>query len=564
MLEQFLEHTPELAALVGVDGRLVFANPAFAGALQSELGELVGADFASRLPVQSGTAWPETVERARLEEGPVSCIVRIPMPDNNYRVFAVSCFQVSGTDGELAGIGTLAFDTTELHTLLGSADEKIALLGSANDAIIAHDLGGIVRYWNRGAEELYGWSETEAVGSQLSELIQPESFTSGRAPIWDPDIDSFWVGELSQLRKDGSRIVVSSHRSLKRAQGSEPALILEINFDVSKERAVKKALELRVGRLAAIVESTADALISLSLDGTITTWNPGAEGLYGWTADLAIGQNVDRLISPEEDAGARALIRERVVKDGLVEIFDGEDNRLDQSRVEVLVSYSPILNSEGAVVGVARGARDVTEVKHAEKQARFLAEHDPLTGLFNRLRLAPELERCIQTAVSERIPAALLVGDLDGFKSINDTFGHEMGDEFLRGIAGVLRQTLRGTDLVVRLGGDEFAIVLPKTTLGEAKHVAEGLCEAIDAYSKLIRGITAHTTISIGIVNLDGIIVKRSDQAISAADEAMYEAKQSGQNRFSVARKGSISMATRAAAGQAVTAGSDGTSRRTR
>jgi len=183
---------------------------------------------------------------------------------------------------------------------------------------------------------------------------------------------------------------------------------------------------------------------------------------------------------------------------------------------------------------VCRGLMlDVTEQKQNEKRIAFLAEHDALTGLYNRRRFQEELERALDYSERFKQQSALMFIDLDQFKYINDTMGHQAGDEYLCMVASRLNSSLRKVDILGRLGGDEFGIILPNTTREETEHVAEQVLQHLssdkDGFEKQRTPVTA----SIGIVffpqhgNIPG-------ELLAKADAAMYSAKDKGRNRYHI------------------------------
>src|SRR5687767_960873 len=174
--------------------------------------------------------------------------------------------------------------------------------------------------------------------------------------------------------------------------------------------------------------------------------------------------------------------------------------------------------------------QDVSVRKRFEGQLRYLADHDSLTGLFNRRRFVQELEREIASARRYQTGGALLVLDLDNFKYMNDSAGHAVGDELIRGVARALREKLRETDYLARLGGDEFAVLLPHATEAEAVTVAENLLEVVSADVTLVpdRG-PRRTSASIGVAVFGDLAHRASaEQLLIEADVAMYEAKEAG------------------------------------
>jgi len=158
-----------------------------------------------------------------------------------------------------------------------------------------------------------------------------------------------------------------------------------------------------------------------------------------------------------------------------------------------------------------------------------LAHTDPLTGLSNRRHLFEKLESEFARAQRYRRPFCLLYIDMDGFKAVNDQFGHLFGDEILRGSARSMRAVLRGTDLLARIGGDEFAVLLPETDLIGAEHVAAKLRKALAAYGSQLSPSIPSLTLSVGV----GQISEEDDaieDILARADKAQYLAKSAGRS----------------------------------
>ncbi len=181
---------------------------------------------------------------------------------------------------------------------------------------------------------------------------------------------------------------------------------------------------------------------------------------------------------------------------------------------------------------------DIGERKRFEGQLQHLADHDSLTGLFNRRRFDEELTRTLAYAARYHEGGAMLMLDLDGFKYVNDTMGHSYGDELVGRIAGLLRETLRETDLLARLGGDEFGIVLGHVDETQAVAVAHKVLEALRERAIVLSDHRhARVTGSIGIATFDGTGGVTGEELVVEADIAMYEAKELGKNRAAVYRR---------------------------
>ncbi len=283
-------------------------------------------------------------------------------------------------------------------------------------------------------------------------------------------------------------------------------------------------------RLAAIVESSRDAIVGKALDGTITSWNQGAANVYGYAAGEAIGRNI-RFVIPQERHAEVDWILARIARGEDVRSLETERVKKDGSRIIVDLVVSPTRDLTGKVIGASAIARDVTDQKRIEQDLVRAARFDSLTGLPNRWSFVEALERAIADARRWGRNFAVLFLDLDHFKDINDTLGHPVGDQLLQGVGERLRETLRDTDTVARFGGDEFAVI--STDVHEPAGVAilaERLLTAVNRPFS-INGNDVRSGTSVGIA-VFGPDAPDAETVLSYADIALYRAKSEGRGTF--------------------------------
>jgi diguanylate cyclase (GGDEF)-like protein/PAS domain S-box-containing protein len=203
--------------------------------------------------------------------------------------------------------------------------------------------------------------------------------------------------------------------------------------------------------------------------------------------------------------------------------------------VWVMVSASLVRDADGRPLHGLLQLQDIDGRKSLESQLEHLADHDPLTGLYNRRRFARELARQLAYARRYGGRGAVLMVDVDDLKRINDRFGHAVGDELIAGVAALLRERLRSTDVLGRMGGDEFAVLVPNTTVEAAEALAAELGRVVreeSGHASAAVGSAAAVTASIGLAFFDADDELSGRDVLVAADHAMYAAKEGGRNRF--------------------------------
>ncbi len=332
---------------------------------------------------------------------------------------------------------------------------------------------------------------------------------------------------LRIIRPDGVERAVELNWRLDRNEYREPTRFIGTVRDVTDVLRARADREM----LSYVVDSSEDAIFTKSRDGTITSWNPGAERLYGYAAVEAIGRKVAALLVPEELRSEQSEMTRRAFAGESINRTEIERVRKDGSHVLVALTITPVRNAAGKIVSAATVARDVSERRRYEDRLQYLAAHDHLTALLNRRSFEEALERELERAARELETGALLSIDLDQFKELNDIAGHAAGDILLTRVARALTANTRGTDVVARLGGDEFAVLLPNTGLARARAVAAKLLDAVHTCSVQVDNAPFRATASIGVATLvPG--ESRVYDLIVAADMAMYAAKQSGRDRI--------------------------------
>jgi diguanylate cyclase (GGDEF)-like protein/PAS domain S-box-containing protein len=294
-----------------------------------------------------------------------------------------------------------------------------------------------------------------------------------------------------------------------------------------KLKIVEQNLEEKSLFLDHILRDSLDmGIVAVNKDLTVIYFNPPAEKILGLSANEAIGKSVAKLHQPHGVAPERfASVLERLETESRYDFsFEreiGDGFRYIKSRVSV------IRDASQTAIGYLLVLQDITEVKKAEENIRYMAFHDILTGLPNRVSLDERLSLELARAQRNQTEVALMLLDLDNFKTINDTLGHYAGDILLQEVAVRLSSAVRKSDTIARLGGDEFIVVLPDLSEpGPAEHIARKIMEVMEVPFD-IKGQFMNTTLSMGIAFYPGHGTKRQ-RLFEAADEAMYRAKELG------------------------------------
>jgi diguanylate cyclase (GGDEF)-like protein/PAS domain S-box-containing protein len=520
--------------VVDSDGLVVSANPAAAKLVGAPANEMVGlpiaglpctflhgdgtplaqSELASLQPFESGQSLRSVIRRMRRADGRMYWL---EMNTHSFR-----------TVGDHAdGVVISARDITERLASEEAQRFQVALIGAVGQAVIAIDPQGLIVYWNKAAEHMYGWSEVEAVDTQITDLIPVLSSETAKELVKAVVSRSPWTGDLLVHRRDGTMMPVLVSATPMCDEHGELVAMIGIATDISERKRAEEAAQ----ELSAIVESTTDGIVTMDLDGTIVTWNQGAEDLYGYPATEAIGQNMS-ILDVNAPGSERSSALTIVGTGESIRNLELVRRRRDGSDVDVSLTGSPIYDGDGSVVAIASIGRDISDRKRLEEELTRQAMHDSLTGLPNRTLLSDRLTQALAGADRRETPVSVLFLDLDQFKAVNDASGHLIGDELLVEVAQRLKGAIRPSDTLARFGGDEFVVVCEDADEVKAQSLAERLIGALKDPIE-VGGIPRYISASIGIA-VSPPLEADPNALLRYADTAMYDAKARGRARSRV------------------------------
>ncbi|MEO8101755.1 MAG: EAL domain-containing protein [Betaproteobacteria bacterium] len=347
----------------------------------------------------------------------------------------------------------------------------------------------------------------------------------------------FLTIEIEARRKNGSSYPVEA-RVQTTGQYGRPGFVV-IGNDISARKSAEEALH-REKELAQItLESIGDAMITTDAAGQVTYLNPVAERLTGWGRAEAVGRPLERVfhIVADRDRQRVASPVDRVLRDG--KITGLADNTVllarDGREYSVEDSAAPIRARDGTLAGVVLVFRDVTEARELASNLSWQASHDALTELVNRREFENVLGGLLHSAKARNLQHALLYLDLDQFKIVNDSCGHQAGDELLKRLSAMLLSRMRKADTLARLGGDEFGVLLDGCGVGQATTIAQQLLDAIRVFRFTWDGRLFSVSASIGVMEVNRHS-ENIEQVMSGADTACFMAKDKGRNQIQVFR----------------------------
>ena len=409
------------------------------------------------------------------------------------------------------------------------------LLDALIESIICIDLESRIVYWSKGAERIYEYSSAEAVGRHYGMLFPGgEAEEAETLRTQGPAIlaERRGIFEGWRVTRSGRRVYVRVAASPLFDEGGKHVGFVGHAIDITAQKLAEEALQASRDKLEALLDAQSRADIGLFVieAGRVVLANDALCRLFGYTLEevKALPSYLE-LAHPVDRERVAANHQRRLQGEQFPNRYDIAIITKSGERCEVEITASPIV-TDGRP-GVLVVTVDISERKRVEERVQYLALHDALTGLANRVLFFDRLNSAIAAAHRKDGAFALLYLDLDDFKPINDTYGHETGDLVLRSIAERLRSCVRESDTVARLGGDEF-ILLFNDTLDEsaAVTVADKVIATITAPLP-VEGCTHRVGCSIGIA-LYPREGEDADSLMRQADAAMYGAKRLGKNRY--------------------------------
>lgn len=415
-----------------------------------------------------------------------------------------------------------------------NGDEQFRFLAdNATDMLSRHTTEGIFLYASPACHRLFGYRPEDLLGRSAYEFIHPDDvgylLNRHQRVLAGPDI----VDARFRLRRaDGGHAdVEATARMVKDAAGG----IVEIHA-VTREITDRRLLEDRVKdherRYQALASAVPVGIYEADADFNCIFVNDRWCALSGMSREKARGLGWADALHPDDyDRVGDAWLR---MASGGGE-FNLEYRYLQPNGRVVWVSGRAVeLQGEnGEPASYLGTVSDVTDHRLLEDRLRRLADEDDLTGLANRRRFGEELQRHIERCNRYGWRGALLMLDLDRFKTINDTLGHGAGDRLMKELSAALSRRLRRSDFAARIGGDEFAVLLPEADRAEASATASAIVESLAPTG--CAG-SRSSTVSIGLAPIEGATT--AEELMIRADLALYEAKRSGGNRFTVYRHG--------------------------
>lgn len=501
---------------------------------------------SSELQYARDTATDPRVDRAACERIGARSMMVVPLAHGTdmfgvLKVVSDRADAFGGMDARVlrlaAGIvaGALARQRSiERHEALGREYAAVSArmasaMAASPTAMMIHDLDGIIEVWNPAAERLLGWPAADCIGRFPPYLSDEEV-----AQFHDLTRRVLWSGSLeSMLRVRSNRAGRKLYLRVSAApvmdgQGAIVAIVRTFE-DITTELAQAEAQRSAAERVRRVIERSLDGFVSLDATGLVTEWNPAAERLFGWMRAEALGRPLDALVAPhpgDDPAGSLGQVL-------LAGAGDPDGRRLEvlarrrdgaPLAIEVSVTASRIDGKDVFDAFIT----DISERRAERESLRTQALRDALTGLPNRAAFDARVAAAVERHRGSPNRMAVLFVDLDGFKPVNDTHGHEAGDDVLRTLAARMTRCVRASDFVARLAGDEFVVVLEdmQDAVANVEHVAGKLLEALSRPIEVgAVQVTVGASIGVAVLGPDDYGVA---ELVRRADRAMYQVKRQG------------------------------------
>jgi diguanylate cyclase (GGDEF)-like protein/PAS domain S-box-containing protein len=525
-------------AIVGktLDGQIVSWNHGAHELFGYTAQEAVGAPIAMLVP--SGRRDELSEILARLQRGePVESLETTRVAKDGRAIdVSLRISLIYDAAGEVVGASSIARDITRQKLADAELRRSLRYYELSRDLTVTAGFDGYLKSLNPAVGQALGWSDEEFLARPFIDRVHPDD-----RPATHAQVQKLVGGQASISFVNRYEASDGSYRwfDWNAIVPPDEELIYASGRDITDRSLMEQAAHEAEERFRTAFDDAPIGVCLISLDaedpGRLLQGNHALAEILGTSVGDLGGVPLSSLTHPEDHADIHAR---------LTELIDGRSSHVEMEKrfmhrsghpVWTLISAARLPAAIHHTAVAVTHVMDISDRKRFEGQLQHLADHDALTGLFNRRRFSEELERALMRARRFGEHGAVLFLDLDGFKFVNDTLGHAAGDELIGRVASLLASNLRETDTLARVGGDEFAVLLVPSDERSAVVVAKKLLSTLRRNPATVRDDrSARVSSSIGIALFSGDDRLTADELVVEADIAMYQAKEGGKDRYAI------------------------------
>jgi diguanylate cyclase (GGDEF)-like protein/PAS domain S-box-containing protein len=523
---------------VDLQGNFTFASDSICATLGYPREELIGMSYKNYVPNEQFDYVYNIFKKVYETGKPIKSYSLINIRKNGERIHVEdSVAPLSDKNGKIIGFKGITRDITQrkqMEEALRQSEEKYRnILQSIQEGYFELDLAGNYTFVNDANCRLLGYSREELTGMNYRQFQDENTAKKTRqifSEVYKKE-EPIQLLDVEIIRKNGSKAFNEISVSLLKDKQGKATGFRGISRDVTVRRQMEEMIRQSEEKYRTIINEVDEWYFEIDLAGNVIFVNDAIVRSVGYPPERLIGLNYKSFTSEERSGEVFKIFRQVYETREPIKNFPYEFVLPDGKITFFELSVFPKLDDQGKVVGFRGVGHDVTERKRTEEQLNYIATHDLLTGLPNRMLLMDRLKMATAQAKRNAQKLALMMLDLDNFKNVNDSLGHMVGDKLLKEISLRLTGRLRQNDTICRLGGDEFIILLPAIErVEDAVEVAKIILESFEQ-SFICNDHLINSSISIGIAIYPDD-AQDIDVLMKNADMAMYYVKAHGRNGY--------------------------------